>query len=226
MSVVVVTGTDTGVGKTVVTAALAAQHLAVGHSVAVVKPAQTGVGPHDAGDLAEVRRLAGEVSLHEGVRLPDPLAPDTAARVAGTELPSLQQQVATLDTVASAHDCTLVEGSGGILVNLGEHWTLLDLADAVRHRHHEVGFVVVARAGLGTLNHATLTVRAIQARDFEVAGVVVGSWPEKPGLAERQNLEDLPRVTGVPLLGRIPAGAGSLRPDEFRRRAPGWLPAR
>ncbi len=225
MSILVVTGTDTEVGKTVVTAALAAQQLALGHSVAVVKPAQTGVGQDDAGDLAEVRRLAGDVSLHEGVRLPEPLAPDTAARVAGTELPSLRQQAATIDTAAAAHDSTLVEGSGGILVNLGEHWTLLDLADAVRHLRHEVRFVVVARAGLGTLNHATLTVRAILARDFEVAGVVVGSWPESPGLAERQNLEDLPRLTGVPLLGKIPAGAGSLPPVDFRREAPTWLPS-
>ena len=225
MSLVIVTGTDTEVGKTVVTAALAARQRALGDSVAVVKPAQTGVGPEEAGDLDEVRRLAGEVSLHEGVRLPDPLAPDTAARVAGATLPSLQQQAAIVDRVALTHDLTLVEGSGGLLVNLGEHWTLLDLADAVQHLRHEVRFVVVARAGLGTLNHATLTVRAIQARDFDVEGVVVGSWPENPGLAERHNVDDLPRVTGVPLLGRIPAGAGSLPPQEFRRLAPGWLPA-
>ena len=77
--VVAVTGTDTEVGKTVVTAAIAAIQLSLGRSVAVVKPAQTGVGPGDDGDLAEVRRLAGDVSVHEGVRLPDPLAPDTAA---------------------------------------------------------------------------------------------------------------------------------------------------
>ena len=68
------------------TAALAAVQLSLGRTVAVVKPAQTGIGPDEDGDLAEVRRLAGEVSTYEGVRLPDPLAPDTAARLAGREL--------------------------------------------------------------------------------------------------------------------------------------------
>ena len=174
MTVLFVTGTDTEVGKTVVTAALAAVQLSLGRTVAVVKPAQTGVAPDEDGDLAEVRRLAGDVATYEGVRLPDPLAPDTAARVAGLELPGLAEQRGLIDRVASAHDATLVEGAGGVLVNLGENWNLIDLADSVRYAGHQVVFVVVARAGLGTLNHAGLTVQAIQARALEVAGVVVG----------------------------------------------------
>jgi dethiobiotin synthetase len=225
VTVIAVTGTDTEVGKTVVTAALAAVQLSLGRSVAVVKPAQTGVGAEDDGDLDEVRRLAGEVSLHEGVRLPDPLAPDTAARLAGTELPGLDVQRDLVKRVAGEHDVTFVEGSGGVLVNLGEHWNLIDLADSVRHSGQPVAFVVVARAGLGTLNHAALTVQAIQVRGLEVAGVVVGSWPEHPGLAEEQNLIDLPRVTGVPLLGQIPAGAAGMPVRAFRRGALDWVPA-
>ena len=223
MSILVVTGTDTDVGKTVVTAAIAARRLATGDTVAVVKPAQTGVGPHDDGDLAEVRRLAGELSLHEGVRLPDLLAPDTAARVAGMALPSLQEQAGLVTRAADDRDLTIVEGAGGILVNLGENWTLLDLADVVRRRGHDVACVVVVRAGLGTLNHATLTVRAIQARGIEVTGLVVGAWPAEPGPAEVHNLEDLPRLTGVPVLGRVPEKASALPVEEFRRQARGWL---
>jgi dethiobiotin synthetase len=223
--VLVVTGTDTEVGKTVVTAALAAVQLSLGRTVAVVKPAQTGIGPDEDGDLAEVRRLAGEVATYEGVRLPDPLAPDTAARLSGLELPGLDKQRDLVDRVASEHDVTLVEGAGGVLVNLGEHWNLIDLADSVRCAGHQVVFVVVARAGLGTLNHAALTVQAIQARDLEVAGVVVGSWPEDPGLAEEQNLLDLPLMTGVPLLGRVPEGAAALPVRAFRRGALDWVPA-
>ncbi len=224
MTVLFVTGTDTEVGKTVVTAALAAVQLSLGRTVAVVKPAQTGIGPDEDGDLAEVRRLAGEVSTYEGVRLPDPLAPDTAARVAGLELPGLATQRGLIDRVASDHDATLVEGAGGVLVNLGENWNLVDLADSVRYAGHQVVFVVVARAGLGTLNHAGLTVQAIQARALEVAGVVVGSWPAEPGLAEEQNLLDLPRVTGVPVLGQVPEGAAALPVRAFRRGALDWVP--
>jgi dethiobiotin synthetase len=224
VTVLFVTGTDTEVGKTVVTAALAAVQLSLGRTVAVVKPAQTGIGPDEDGDLAEVRRLAGDVATYEGVRLPDPLAPDTAARVAGLELPGLAEQRGLVDRVAAAHGVTLVEGAGGVLVNLGENWNLIDLADSVRYAGHQVVFVVVARAGLGTLNHAALTVQAIQARALEVAGVVVGAWPAEPGLAEEQNLLDLPRVTGVPLIGRVPEGAAALPVRAFRRGALDWVP--
>ena len=217
---IAVTGTDTEVGKTVATAALAAVQLALGRSVAVVKPAQTGVVEGEDGDLSEVRRLAGAVSVHEGVRLPDPLAPDAAARVAGEPLPSLEEQRDLVGSVTGEHDVTLVEGSGGLLVRLGEDYTLADVVAPFAAL-----WVVVARAGLGTLNHTELTIAALQARDQEVAGLVVGSWPEHPGLAEQQNLLDLPRVTGVPLLGRIPAGAAALPVEVFRRRAQDWVPA-
>jgi dethiobiotin synthase len=216
--VVAVTGTDTEVGKTVVTAAIAAIQLSLGLSVAVVKPAQTGLGAGADGDLAEVRRLAGDVSVHEGVRLPDPLAPDTAGRVAGVPLPSLAAQRDLVAAAARQHDVTIVEGSGGLLVRLGDDFTLADVLAP-----YDAEWVVVARAGLGTLNHAELTVRALRETRATVLGIVVGSWPKHPGLVEEQNLLDLPRVTGAPLLGRIPAGAAALEVDQFRRDAGDWL---
>ena len=217
-----VTGTDTGVGKTVVTAALAAAHRAQGRSVCVVKPAQTGVTAHEPGDLDEVRRLAGEVATVEPVRLPDPLAPDLAARVAGVVLPTLAEQAATVAAAADAHDVVLVEGAGGVAVRLGEDWTLLDLATAVG-ASRPVGVVVVARAGLGTLNHSVLTVQALRAAGLAVHGLVLGSWPTGPGLTEQLNREELPRLTGVPLLGALPEGAPSWAPAEFRGQAGTWF---
>lgn len=219
MRIIAVTGTDTEVGKTVVTAAIAAGRLSLGRSVAVVKPAQTGVGPEDHGDLQEVRRLAGDVSLNEGVRLRDPLAPDTSARMAGLPLPSLTEQQELVAMAAHAHDVTLVEGSGGLLVRLGDGYTLPDVLAPF-----DAEWVVVARAGLGTLNHTELTVSALVADGANVLGVVIGSWPDSPGMAEEQNLVDLPRVTGVRLLGAIPAGAGRLDVRRFRRAAQDWLP--
>jgi dethiobiotin synthetase len=84
-------------------------------------------------------------------------------------------------------------------------------------------FVVVARAGLGTLNHTGLTVEALRARGLPVAGLVIGFWPAEPDLAEQCNLEDLPTTTGVPVIGRIPAGAGSLDREAFVAAAAGWF---
>jgi len=219
VTVLAVTGTDTEVGKTVVTAAIAATQLSLGRTVAVVKPAQTGIGSGEDGDLAEIRRLAGGVSTHEGVRLPDPLAPDTAARVRGLALPSLAEQRDLVGTVAGRHDVTIVEGSGGLLVRLGEDFTLLDVLAP-----YDATWVVVARAGLGTLNHTELTVRALRAAAVDIRGIVVGTWPEHPGQAELQNLADLPRVTGVPLLGRLPENASVLPVHQFRRASLDWLP--
>lgn len=223
MTVHIVTGTDTGVGKTVVTAALAAIHASRGATVSVVKPAQTGVGPADPGDVHEVRRLAGAVDVCEGVRLPDALAPDTAARVAGVELPGICDQRDLVLAEAATHDVVLVEGAGGVTVNLGYAWNMLDLADVVAAAGHHVEFVVVARAGLGTLNHSRLTVDAIQSRGLRVQGIVIGSWPTDPGPAELHNRHDLAHYSGVPVLGVLPAGASSLDPHDFRARAADWI---
>jgi dethiobiotin synthetase len=223
MTVCFVTGTDTGVGKTVVTAALAAIWRARGHDVAVVKPAQTGVRPGQAGDVDEVRRLAGPLDAREGIRLPDPLAPVRAALVAGVELPGLGAQAGLVLDAAAGHDAVLVEGAGGVTVSLGQACSLLDIAAQVSQDGPPVTWIVVARAGLGTLNHATLTVRAIQDRGFTVHGIVIGSWPAEPGPAERYNYHDLASHAGVPVLGAIPEGAATLQPSDFQARAPGWI---
>lgn len=198
--IVVVTGTDTDVGKTVVTAALAA---AQPGRTAVVKPVQTGVSAAEPGDLDVVRRLTGHTDLHEGARLVDPLAPTTAARRQGAALPSVAAHAAAIDELAATRDRVLVEGAGGLLVGLDDAGR--DLTGLAASLTVPSTFVVVCRAGLGTLNHTRLTA--------------------EPGLAERCNREDLPTVTGVPLLGRLPARAGALARAEFTAAAPGWFGA-
>jgi dethiobiotin synthetase len=205
--VLVVTGTGTGVGKTVVTAAVAA--LAPGR-VAVLKPAQTGVRPGEPGDLADVERLVPGVTGRELARYPDPLAPDTAARRAGRPPVTPAAAGAAARELADEHDLVLVEGAGGLLVRFDGAGTLADVAAALA-----APVLVVAAAGLGTLNHTALTVEALRHRGLTCAGVVVGSWPRDPDLAARCNLADLPAVTGVPLVGAVPEGAGALRPAEF-----------
>jgi len=217
--VVIVTGTSTGVGKTVATAALAATS---GGSVAVVKPVQTGVADGMPSDADEVGRLSG-IDVHELATLAEPLAPDTAARRAGVAIPTVAQHADRIRGLAAAHDLVIVEGAGGLLVRLDtDGGTLLDLAVDLAAAL-SVDLVVVTAAGLGTLNHTELTVGAARARGLEPAGLVIGSWPDRPGLAERCNLEDLPRVTGLPLLAVLPEGAGALTRDEFLAQAGAWF---
>ncbi|MHC1561652.1 dethiobiotin synthase [Actinomycetospora sp. C-140] len=229
MRTLIVTGTGTDVGKTVVTAAIAALARAAGERVTVVKPAQTGVAPGEDGDLADVARLAGPVDTVELARFPEPLAPATAARRAGA-MPVMAAQV--VDAVRGVDaDLVIVEGAGGLLVrlnDLGE--TLADVAAAL-----DAPVVLVASAGLGVLNTAALTAEALGRRGITLGGTVVGAYPDQPDLAERTNLDDLPAVTGAPLLGVLPAGLGTATPDALLAAARcglgpvlggGWSPDR
>jgi dethiobiotin synthetase len=204
---VLVTGTDTGVGKTVATAALAAYLMRQGRSVEVVKLAQTG----DDDDAAEVTRLSGAPARALAF-YPDPLAPFTAARRSGLPLLNLHEVAETI--LEAKSEVVLLEGAGGLLVQLGEGgWTARDLAV-------ELGCpaVVVARAGLGTLNHTALTLEALERRGIDAA-VLIGSWPLEPGLAEYENIKDLPGAR----IGWIPADAAALTPEVFRLSAEEWF---
>jgi dethiobiotin synthetase len=200
VSILVVTGTGTDVGKTVVTAAIAALAADRGRSVAVLKPAQTGLPEGAPGDLAEVVRLAGKVTTRELRRYPDPLAPESAARRSGLPAVTPAEAASAAGELAVDHDIVLVEGAGGLLVRFdGNGGTVADVAWSL---HAPV--LLVAHAGLGTLNVTTLTAEALVRRGIECIGVVVGSWPADPGLA-----------AGAPLLGVLPAGIAALPPDRF-----------
>ncbi len=218
-SVLVVTGTSTGVGKTVVTAAVAAAALARGRSVAVLKPAQTGVAPGEPGDADEAARLAPGVRAVELARFPEPLAPATAARRSGLPPLTPADAAGAVEKLGHAYDLVLVEGAGGLLVRLDDAGgTLAEVA-----RLLAAPVLVVAAAGLGTLNATELTAEALRCRGLACPGVVVGSWPAAPDLAARCNLADLPATARVPLLGAVPEGAGGYGPERFGAAAPGWL---
>ncbi|TLQ47262.1 dethiobiotin synthase [Streptomyces marianii] len=220
MGVIVVSGTGTEIGKTVVTAAVAAAAAVQGRKVAVLKPAQTGLSQSEPGDAQEAARLAGPgVTGIELARFPEPLAPATAARRAGMAPVGPHEVADAAAKLAEEHDLVLVEGAGGLLVRFdGQGGTL---ADAARLLGAPV--LVVAPAGLGTLNATALTAEALRARSLEPLGVVVGSWPAAPDLAARCNLADLPEAAGAALLGAVPEGSGSLAPEAFRAAAPRWL---
>lgn len=218
MSVIVVTGTDTDVGKTIATAAIAATARSRGRSVVVYKPTQTGVVPDEPGDVAVVERLTG-VSGYDGVRLLAAMAPRPAAALEDASLPTMDDQVARIDRLQESFDVVLVEGAGGLLVELTEAGeTIASLAAAL-----DAPVVVVARSALGTLNHTALTLEALRARGVRVLGLVIGSWPAAPSSVETSNRVDF-EAGAVPLLGAIPAGAGGMSRADFTERAPHWLP--
>ncbi|MEV5203535.1 dethiobiotin synthase [Streptomyces sp. NPDC053720] len=220
MTILVVTGTGTEIGKTVVTAAVAAARPDL--RVAVLKPAQTGLAPGEPGDAAEVARLAGgHVTAVELARFPEPLAPATAARRSGLPPVRPYEVADAAQKLATEHDLVLIEGAGGLLVRFDDEGSTL--ADAARLLDAPV--LVVTPAGLGTLNTTALTSEALRARGLGCLGVVVGSMPAEPDLAARCNLADLPVAAGAPLLGAVPAGAGALDPADFRARARSWLAA-
>jgi dethiobiotin synthetase len=224
--IIIVTGTGTAIGKTVTTAAIVVGLRAQGLRLVVAKPTQTGLQPGEPGDLHDICQLAGEVETDEFVRLPDPLAPDAAGRLAGVALPTVAEHAARLAEIAGRDDVdlVLVEGAGGLLVRIdADAATIADLGAELTAVGAKVGYIVVAAAGLGTLNHSALTAEALRSRGLDCLGFVIGSWPDNPDLAMRTNLQDLAAVTGAQLLGRVPAGAGRMNPIAFQANAAGWI---
>jgi dethiobiotin synthetase len=212
VTVLLIAGTDTGVGKTIATAALACHARLAGIDVAVCKAVQTGISPavgHGDDDLAEVGRLAGISNLVAGWRYPEPMAPAAAAELAGMALPSRAELLTLIRGVDRPGQLTLVEGAGGLLVELGaDGTTLRDLAGDLG-----AAVLVVAAPGLGTLNHTGLTVESLAAHGIPCAGLVIGSWPADPDRVVTSNRPALDRI--APVRAALPAGAGQLSPEAF-----------
>lgn len=185
-----VTGTDTGVGKTVIAAALVLARRAAGVRAIGFKPAESGVGGDGPPDSAILAAAAGSVeALAEPlVQLTEPLAPAIAAERAGVALDTAAIET-RVRSLRAAGWSVIVEGAGGILVPLAWGYTALDLAAQLG-----LEAVVVGRAGLGTLNHVQLTVDALRRRDVRVRAVVLNGRGARPDLAESTNPSALRRL--------------------------------
>ena len=193
---VFVTGTDTGVGKTVVSAALVSRlqgRLAIsGHVLRYWKPVQTGIEQDD--DTAVVEWLSGcpgDVLRKQGVRLPRPVSPHLAARLSGQQI-DIDALIATTRGEAAATRW-IVEGAGGALVPLNQRDLMIDLMQRLG-----LPVVVVTRTLLGTINHTLLTLEAIRARELRVAGVVMVG---EPNADNRDAIETYGRT---PVIGEMP----------------------
>jgi dethiobiotin synthetase len=213
-----VTGTDTGVGKTIVSAALVASLRARGIEVRVRKPVLTGLDEPDPAqppDHELLASLTGEApEIVAALRYGPALSPHLAAELAGAPI----DVAALLAHLRAAGRPVVVEGIGGLLVPLADGWDVRRLAGELG-----LGVVVVARPGLGTLNHTLLTLEACRGAGLDLRAVVLTPWPREPGPLERSNRATLERLgaTEIATLARIPtlsaaalAAAGDTLPYE------------
>jgi len=201
-----VTGTDTGVGKTVVAAGLVTAFRQRGINVGVMKPISTGgvrrrelLLSADAEFLAHVADAPESMRVISPVVLVEPLAPAVAARRANVEI-DLDEVRRSFAQIVAAHDAVVVEGIGGLLVPIARKYYVADLAA-------EMGLplVVVARPGLGTINHTLLTVEVARARGLTVAGIIINGYnAETAGVAEETNPGEIEKETGLPVLTIVP----------------------
>jgi dethiobiotin synthetase len=201
-----VTGTDTGVGKTVVAGAIGDWFRRRGKRVAVCKPAgsgcvkrREGLVSEDAEFLAQCADARHPLDLICPQRYLEPLAPAVAAKRANQPLnwEGIDRAIAEM---SRGSDVMVVEGIGGIMVPMDQKHTMLDVAQWL-----DVPAVVVARAGLGTINHTLLTLEALRSRSVPIAGVVINRYPaEHPAVAEETNPQAIEQWGNVSVLTVVP----------------------
>jgi dethiobiotin synthetase len=221
-----VTGTDTGVGKTVLSAALLAAMRAAGEEVIAHKPAVTGLGEPPDGDgapwPADHELLAAAAAMEREQVTPRryaaAVAPPLAAEIAGERLTREDVLEGARAAVAAASQADrgggprtlVVEGAGGLLSPLAGELTVCDLAVALG-----LGLLIAARPGLGTINHTLLTLHSARAAGLTVRAVVLTPWPERPSRLESYNRETIARLGGVEV--EVLARADSAEIDELAR---------
>ncbi len=201
-----ITGTDTGVGKTVVTAALIMSVKILGRRACVMKPIETGclkkgdvLIPSDGMFLRELAGMDDSMDLVTPVRFANPLAPMPAAEIEGKPI-DLNKIREAFTELSKNYDALIVEGIGGLLVPIKRNYFLLDLA-----RDFGLPLIVVSRPGLGTINHTLLTVNCAIKEGLTVAGIIINySMPPEGNLAEKTSPDVIGEVSPVPIIGIFP----------------------
>ena len=194
---VFVTGTGTDVGKTVVAAAIAKTVANAGRSVAVFKPAVSGLDVVGEADHELLRRVSGSAQSDDEIspyRYGPAASPHLAAEMAGEEIDPARLR-ATASAAAESAEFLVCEGVGGLLVPLAPGYLVRNLAA-------ELGLplVVVASPGLGTINHTLLTIEAAWTAELEALCVVLTPWPAEPSRIEQSNRETIAEMGAVEVL--------------------------
>ncbi len=203
---IIITGTDTGVGKTFVTVGLLTALKEKGLNVSPMKPVETGcrgkkgkLVPVDAVRLIRASGAGESLDIINPYRFRLPLAPAVAAE---TEKVSIKKKkiLSACNHLLKKYDITIVEGAGGIMAPVYKKYLFLDL---IKDMH--IPIIIVSRPGLGTINHTLLTIETAKNRGIEILGVIINYTAKtKKGLPERTNPEVIEKLGGVPVLGIVP----------------------
>lgn len=201
-----ITGTDTGVGKTYVTTLLAKYFQKQGIKVAIFKPIAT--GPKSENDALYYRKqlkLKEPLTLINPIHLSFPLAPYPAAKLEKKKI-NLKKIFKTYKILESKSDLVLVEGIGGVLVPITKNYLVADLIEDLN-----LPSVIVARAGLGTINHTLLTIEVLKAHKIKIIGVIMNGFGKKSDISEKTNAEIIEELSHVPILAKVKKNASDLQ---------------
>lgn len=205
MKGVLITGTDTGVGKTLVGCGLAAVLSTQGKTVGVMKPCETGCAlregnlyPDDAARLAAFARSTLALERVCPYRFAPPVAPSVAAAMSGTAIEP-EHLVTIYHEIVARSDFVIVEGAGGLLVPLAGRYTFADLAQDLG-----LPLLVVVGSKLGVLNHTMLTLRYAQMQAIPLVGYIVNHPTRGTDDAIQTNVQTLAQLTDIPCLGVLP----------------------
>ena len=201
-----ITGTDTGVGKTLVAGGIAALFKNKGTNVGVMKPIATGckrvdnnLVSDDAVFLKSIAEVEDEYALINPVNFEQPLAPSIAARLSNTKI-DIEKVRTSYDILCERHDYMIVEGIGGLLVPIDEYYFVVDMAEEM-----ELPVIVVCSPTLGTINHTLLTVSYARQHGLDVKGIIINESAENCDIVVKDtNTDEIKRLTGLPIIGTIP----------------------
>jgi len=200
-----ITGTDTGIGKTVVAEGLIRAIKAKGLSVCPMKPAESGCStkkgklfPPDATALLKASGADEALDTINPYRLSNPLAPSVAAEIEAVRIDK-RKILSVYRKLSKKYEMMIVEGAGGIMVPVYKKYLFLDLAKDIG-----LPLIIVARPGLGTINHTLLTIEAARNRGLDIAGIVINhAIKTRKGLSEKTNPEIIEKLGGAPVLGTV-----------------------
>lgn len=220
-----ITGTDTGVGKTVVAAAIARYMSRKGYSVGVLKPVTSGGvkrGDELVSEDADLLRWASGCTAPGHIISPyvlrDPIAPSEAARREGKEI-VLELIREAYEQLSLSHELVIVEGAGGLLVPLGPGLLVADLPARLG-----LPLLIVSRPGLGTVNHTLMTCECALSRHIRTLGIVINGQSDDPAGAEEYAPRLIAELSPAPILGALPRLASSDEKDLVEKLAPAVAP--